>query len=185
MADMVVLGAGLGGTLMAYELVPQLRAGDTLTLISEGTRYHFVPSNPWVAIGWRKRADIEVDLESVMRRKNIRLLPQGAARVHPDENRVQMKDGSSVPYDYLVIATGPDLAFDEIDGLRAEAHSRNRSATSIMPSSAGTRSRRSARTRARSSSAPRRAPPASARPTSSPIILDTELAAARSATACR
>ena len=27
MADLVVLGAGLGGTVMAYELVPQLRKG--------------------------------------------------------------------------------------------------------------------------------------------------------------
>ena len=88
MADVVVLGAGLGGTLMAYELVPQLRDGDTLTLISEGKHYHFVPSNPWVAVGWRARKDIEVDLEGVMRRKGIRLLPQGAERVFPHENRM-------------------------------------------------------------------------------------------------
>ncbi len=125
MADVVVLGAGLGGTLMAYELVPQLRYGDTLTLIGEGSRYHFVPSNPWVAIGWRKREDIEIDLESVMRRKNIRLLPHGAARVVPEQNCVQMKDGTSVPYDYLVIATGPDLAFDEIEGFGPKGHTQS------------------------------------------------------------
>ena len=79
MADVVVLGAGLGGTLMAYELAPQLRDGDTLTLISQGSRYHFVPSNPWVAVGWRERPDIEIDLAAVMRRKSIRLLPRGRA----------------------------------------------------------------------------------------------------------
>ena len=33
MANIVVLGAGLGGTLMAYELLPQLRTEDQLTLI--------------------------------------------------------------------------------------------------------------------------------------------------------
>ena len=99
MADVVVLGAGLGGTLMAFELAPQLRDGDTLTLIGQGNRYHFVPSNPWVAVGWRSRADIEVDLDKVMQRKRIRLLPQGAARVHPAENRVELTDGASVPYD--------------------------------------------------------------------------------------
>jgi sulfide:quinone oxidoreductase len=125
MADLVVLGAGLGGTVMAYELVPQLRKGDTLTLIGEGSRYHFVPSNPWVAIGWRARADIEIDLEDVMRRRGIRLLTQGAKRVHPTENRVEMTDGSSVPYDYLVIATGPELAFDEIEGLGPEGHTQS------------------------------------------------------------
>jgi sulfide:quinone oxidoreductase len=122
MADVVVLGAGLGGTLMAYELVPQLREGDTLTLVSEGKHYHFVPSNPWVAVGWRKRNDVEIDLQDVMRRKGIRLLPQGAERVFPRENQIALRDGTSVHFDYLVIATGPDLAFDEVEGFGPQAH---------------------------------------------------------------
>ena len=91
MAEVVVLGAGLSGTIMAYELLPQLRSSDTLTVVGQGPRYHFVPSNPWVAIGWRDRADIEVDLHKVMRRKGIRYLQQGARRVHPQENRIELK----------------------------------------------------------------------------------------------
>ena len=55
MSEVVVLGAGLGGTLVTYELLPQLRPGDRLTLIGQDSRYHFVPSNPWVAVGWRER----------------------------------------------------------------------------------------------------------------------------------
>ncbi len=125
MAEVVVLGAGLGGTIMAYELVPQLRAGDNLTVIGQGAAYHFVPSNPWVAVGWRKRGDIEIDLHKVMQRKNIRFLTQGAARVHPEQNSVELTDGTSVAYDYLVIATGPDLAFDDIPGLGPDAHTQS------------------------------------------------------------
>jgi sulfide:quinone oxidoreductase len=117
MSDIVVLGAGLSGTIMAYELIPQLRREDRLTVIGQGPRYHFVPSNPWVAVGWREQRDIEVDLEEVMRRKGIRYLAQGARRVHPAENRIELEDGESAAYDYLVVATGPDLAFDEVPGL--------------------------------------------------------------------
>lgn len=117
MADIVVLGAGLGGTLMAYELKEKLRAGDRLTVIGQGHTYHFVPSNPWVAVDWRKRKEIEVDLAPVFARKGIEFVTIGAKRVHPKENRVELEDGRSVPYDYLVIATGPELAFDEIEGL--------------------------------------------------------------------
>src|SRR5215471_169449 len=69
MAEVVVLGAGLSGTILAYELVPQLRRDDRLTVVGQGRRYHFVPSNPWVAIGWRERTDVEVDLQDVMQRK--------------------------------------------------------------------------------------------------------------------
>jgi sulfide:quinone oxidoreductase len=125
MADIVVLGAGLSGTLMAYELVPQLRREDQLTIIGQGSRYHFVPSNPWVAVGWRKQQDIEIDLDDVMRNKNIRYLTQGARRVHPQENRIELEDGTSVTYDYLVVATGPDLAFDEVPGLGPQGHTQS------------------------------------------------------------
>jgi sulfide:quinone oxidoreductase len=125
MANVVVIGAGLSGTLMAYELVPQLREQDRLTVISQGEKYHFVPSNPWVAVGWRDRSAIEVDLPDVMRRKGIRLMAQGARRVHPKESRVELEDGSSIDYDYLVIATGPELAFDEITGLGPSGHTQS------------------------------------------------------------
>jgi len=122
MAHIVVLGAGLGGVIMAYELKDQLGADDRLTVIAKGKSYSFVPSNPWVAVGWRAREDIEVDLTGVMERRGITLLTQGAARVHPAENRIELTDGADVAYDYLVIATGPDLAFDEIPGLGPEGH---------------------------------------------------------------
>ncbi|HVC61056.1 MAG TPA: FAD/NAD(P)-binding oxidoreductase [Acetobacteraceae bacterium] len=121
MSEIVVLGAGLGGTLMAYELLQQLRPGDRVTLLGQDNSYHFVPSNPWVAVGWRQRADIETDLHEVMRRKGVRYLTQGARRVDPDARRIELNDGESVAYDYLAIATGPDLAFDEIEGLGPDA----------------------------------------------------------------
>jgi sulfide:quinone oxidoreductase len=125
MANVVVLGAGLGGTLMAYELLPMLDRGDRLTVIGQGPTYHFVPSNPWVAVGWRERDEVEINLTEVMARKRIRYLQQGAKRVHPSDNRIELNDGTSEPYDYLVIATGPDLAFDEIPGLGPTAYTQS------------------------------------------------------------
>jgi sulfide:quinone oxidoreductase len=124
-AEVVVIGAGLSGTLMAYELLPQLRKTDRLTVISQGATYHFVPSNPWVAIGWRKRDEIEIDLADIMKRKGVRLLTQGAKRVHPAENSVELADGTTIAYDYLVVATGPELAFDEIAGLGPQGHTQS------------------------------------------------------------
>jgi sulfide:quinone oxidoreductase len=117
MSHVVVLGAGLGGTIMAYEVKEKLRREDQLTVVNLGTTYSFVPSNPWVAVGWREREDITVDLSAVLAKRGIGLKPEGARRVHPNENRIELNDGSFLDYDYLVIATGPDLAFDEVPGL--------------------------------------------------------------------
>ncbi|TSA48899.1 MAG: NAD(P)/FAD-dependent oxidoreductase, partial [Nitrosomonadales bacterium] len=117
MAHIVVMGAGIGGMPMAYELREQLRAEDRITVVSDYPYFHFVPSNPWVAVNWRTREDIAFPIAPYFARKNIEFLPIGAQRVHPDENRVELADGSSLTYDYLVVATGPRLAFEEVEGL--------------------------------------------------------------------
>ncbi len=117
MSHVVVLGAGLGGTIMAYEMKEKLRREDRLTVVNLGTAYSFVPSNPWIAVGWRKREDITVDLSAVFAKRGIGLRSEGARRVHPRENRIELNDGAFLDYDYLIISTGPDLAFDEIPGL--------------------------------------------------------------------
>lgn len=122
MAHVAVLGAGLGGVIMAYELRDQLGRKDRVTVINKGTKYSFVPSNPWVAVGWRQKEEIEVDLVAAFAKRDIALEAQGAKRVHPSDNKVELTDGTFVDYDYLVIATGPELAFDEIDGLGPECH---------------------------------------------------------------
>jgi sulfide:quinone oxidoreductase len=122
MSHVVVLGAGLGGVIMAYEMREKMSADDRLTVVNLGSTYSFVPSNPWVAVGWRTPEEISVDLDPVFARRKIGLRPEGARRVHPGENRIEMNDGSSLAYDYLIIATGPDLAFDEVPGLGPDGH---------------------------------------------------------------
>ncbi|MFN3463277.1 MAG: NAD(P)/FAD-dependent oxidoreductase [Terricaulis sp.] len=125
MAEVVVLGAGLGGVIAAYEIKEKLRGEDRLTVISKGDSYFFVPSSPWVAVNWRDRESVEVKLPPVMKRKGINFINTGAKRVHPGENRVDLEDGRSISYDYLVIATGPELAFDEIPGLGPDANTQS------------------------------------------------------------
>jgi sulfide:quinone oxidoreductase len=115
--NIVILGAGLGGSIAAFEIKRAVGAGASVTVVSQGDTFHFVPSNPWVAVNWRTRSAIEVKLGPVLTRRGIGFRPCGAERVVPAENRLALNDGESLAYDYLVIATGPDLAFDEIEGL--------------------------------------------------------------------
>ncbi len=122
MAHVVILGAGLGGMPMAYEMKQALRKEDRLTVVGNGPNFHFVPSNPWVAVGWRSRGDIEFPAAPPLEKRGIAFDPAGAKRVHPAENRVELSDGRFLDYDYLVIATGPKLAFDEIEGLGPNGH---------------------------------------------------------------
>ena len=125
MAHVVILGAGLGGMPMAYEMKQALRKEDRLTVVGNGPNFHFVPSNPWVAVGWRTRGDIEFPAGAPLAKRGIAFEPAGAKRVHPADNRVELSDGRFLDYDYLVIATGPKLAFDEVPGLGPTGHTQS------------------------------------------------------------
>jgi sulfide:quinone oxidoreductase len=79
MAHIVILGAGLGGMPMAYEMKAQLRPGDRVTVVGNGPNFHFVPSNPWVAVNWRKRKDIEFAAAPCLERDRVRPARRQAA----------------------------------------------------------------------------------------------------------
>ncbi len=117
MATIVILGGGLGGVMMAYEMRKKARKQDRIVLVSDRANFQFTPSNPWVAVGWRKPEQIEVALEVPLGKKKIEFNASGALRVRPDENALDLGDETTLVYDYLIVSTGPDLAFDEIEGL--------------------------------------------------------------------
>lgn len=122
MAHVVIIGAGIGGMPMAYEMKALARPQDRVTVVSNTPTFHFVPSNPWVAVNWRKRSDIEFSAAEHLARKGIEFTAAGAKRLHPERNQVELGDGSVLDYDFLVVATGPKLAFDEVEGLGPAGH---------------------------------------------------------------
>ena len=143
MSRIVVLGAGIGGVPMAFELREKLGRKVDIDVVAESEWFQFVPSNPWVSVSWRKPEDVKVHLPPVFARLGIGFHACGARQVRPEKNEVLLNDGRALPYDYLVIATGPNLAFDEIEVRRP--------------------GRRSARLPGRWLLAPCKAPPASGR----------------------
>jgi sulfide:quinone oxidoreductase len=122
MARILILGAGIGGMPMAYEMREKARAEDQITVVSNAPYFHFTPSNPWVAVNWRTRDDISLDIAPLLERKNIDFISVGAKRVHPERNVLELNDGRELEYDFLIIATGPKLAFDEVEGLGPKGH---------------------------------------------------------------
>lgn len=125
MAHIVILGAGLGGMPMAYEMKELARAQDKITVVSNTASFHFVPSNPWVAVNWRGRDDIEFPVAAHLQKKRIDFIPVGARRVHPASNEVELLDARRIPYDFLIVATGPKLAFEEVEGLGPQGHTQS------------------------------------------------------------
>jgi sulfide:quinone oxidoreductase len=126
MANIVIIGAGTGGVPAAYELKHALGTAHTVTLVNASSRFQFVPSNPWVAVGWRNQDDTSLELEPYLAKHGVQFVAQAVTRIVPAEKALELADGRRLPYDYLVIATGPKLAFEEIPGFdRAAAHTQS------------------------------------------------------------
>ena len=86
MATIAILGAGLGGVLAAYEVRAAVREDDKVVLVSKGDTYHFVPSNPWVAVRWRKRSAIEIEHPEVVTGVDQTPRHRPTDRSRPDES---------------------------------------------------------------------------------------------------
>ena len=121
-ARIVVLGAGTGGLPAAYELREAFGSVHRITVVNASADFQFVPSNPWVGVGWRRREDITFPIAPCLERKGIDFLAGRVNRIDAQASRLEMADGEPVDYDYLLIATGPKLAFDEVPGSGPEGH---------------------------------------------------------------
>ncbi len=120
MKSIVVLGGGIGGLAAAFELKDELDSGCDIVLVSDQGYFEFTPSNPWVAVKWRSPEAIRLDLAELMPKHGIRFVGKAVEQVQPDDNSLLLAGGEVLAYDYLVIASGPRLAFDEIEGLGPE-----------------------------------------------------------------
>ncbi len=117
MAHIIIIGASTGGLPAAYEMRALLDDSHKITVVSNTPVFHFVPSNPWIATGFRSRTDTSFDIEQYLKSKNIAFSAAGVVEINAEQSQLVLGDDSILDYDYLIVATGPKLAFDEIEGL--------------------------------------------------------------------
>ncbi|MGE5650370.1 MAG: NAD(P)/FAD-dependent oxidoreductase [Bacillota bacterium] len=122
MAHIVILGAGTGGMPAAYELRSTLDRSHRITVVNAVDYFQFVPSNPWVGVGWREREAITFPIRPHLEKKGIDFIAQPVVKIDADGNALDLQDGTRLAYDYLVITTGPKLAFDEVPGAGPAGH---------------------------------------------------------------
>ncbi len=125
MAHIIILGAGTGGMPAAYELREHLDTKHQITVVNAVDYFQFVPSNPWVAVGWRQREAITFPIRPYLEKKGIAFVAQPVQRIDAENNALELNDGARLSYDYLVITTGPKLSFDEVPGAGPAGHTRS------------------------------------------------------------
>lgn len=117
MANIVVIGAGLGGLPTAYELRHLLPVEHTVTLISEHPKFTFIPGLVRVALDLDPLDHFQLDLKPLADQHDLNLIDSKVTALNPQAKQITVQTGQTIDYDYAVIATGPSLAVDLVPGL--------------------------------------------------------------------
>jgi sulfide:quinone oxidoreductase len=115
-ARVVVLGGGVGGTLIANLLDKELGHDVHVTVVDPTGMHDYQPGYLYVALGEAKGHWLTRE-ERTLLRGGVDLAIERAIRIHPDPGTVQLERGGELAYDYLVIATGSRLVPESIPGL--------------------------------------------------------------------
>ena len=75
MAKIVVLGGSFGGLTAAFELKRLLGKKAEVTIVSDDDRFVFLPSLPWLIMGWRKPSDITLSVPEILKPKRNSICP--------------------------------------------------------------------------------------------------------------
>ncbi|MCD1625148.1 NAD(P)/FAD-dependent oxidoreductase [Seohaeicola saemankumensis] len=122
-ARIVILGAGAAGAALANRLALRLD-GAKITLIDGRPEHWYQPGFTLIAAGL-KPARYSVTGTTDWLPKETTLIAEYAAEIEPEASRIITASGQSVPYDYLVVATGLTLDWAAIEGFSLDMVGQN------------------------------------------------------------
>lgn len=118
MKNLVILGAGTAGTMMANHLHNELKHPEwQITIIDEKDEHHYQPGYLFLPFDMYTPEDIIKTIDEFIP-KNVHLIKQNIDKILPEQNSILLHEGNELPYDLLIIATGAKIAPEETEGMK-------------------------------------------------------------------
>ena len=116
MKKLVILGAGMAGTMMANKLRRRLGEDWSIMVVDRDEDHVYQPGLLFLPFGIYRTEEIV--------RGRAQFLPEGVElrideidRVDPDKKQVHLESGAMLPYDLLIVATGTRITPEGTPGL--------------------------------------------------------------------
>lgn len=117
MKNLLILGAGTSGTMMANHLKKKLSKEEwQITIVDKEETHYYQPGFLFLPFGIYSPKQVFKSIDKFIP-KRARLVREKIDRIDKDSNRVYLQNGEFLPYDILIIATGTDIAPHEIEGM--------------------------------------------------------------------
>lgn len=121
----MILGAGTAGTMMSNHLVKALPKEEyQISLVDERKVHHYQPGYLFIPFGTYTEKDVIKPIEKYLP-KNVRYIQTRIEKVVPEKNQVLLSNGATLNYHLLIVATGSQIAPDEIEGMNGPAWRKN------------------------------------------------------------
>jgi len=123
MKKLVILGAGTGGTLIANKLRKKLPSAQwQITIVDKEPDHLYQPGFLFIPFGiYESRQVVKPRRKFIP--AGVQYIESAIEKVNPANNIVELANGTQLTYDYLIVATGVDIAPYETPGLAgAEWH---------------------------------------------------------------
>ena len=126
MERIVILGGGVGGTLVANLVSRKLkqRIDDghaSVTVVDAEGTHVYQPGFMYVAMGNEKAESLRKPERSLLDRR-VDLVVGAVVEIDEEASVVRLADGTVLPYDELVLATGARILPETIEHFEQEAH---------------------------------------------------------------
>ena len=118
-ARIIIAGAGAAGLALASRLRRQMPKA-AITIIDQKTEHHFQPGFTLVGAGLWSPGDVTFRNADFMP-VGVDWITEAVAEFDPDSNTVTTSSGQRVSYDFLFVATGLALDYEQIED-RHERH---------------------------------------------------------------
>jgi sulfide:quinone oxidoreductase len=117
MKNLLILGGGTGGTIMANHLVHKLNKSEwKISVADDSANHYYQPGFLFLPFGQYQPEDIVKPITDFIP-AGVEFIQKKAVKILPDQKAVQMDDGTDIRYDVLIIATGTEIAPEEVEGM--------------------------------------------------------------------
>jgi sulfide:quinone oxidoreductase len=118
MEHIVVLGAGVGGTMSANFLRRKLdRSNVEITVVDKSTTHMYQPSYYLLPFGYMEPEDQSRDVRESFQ-DGVEFVHDAVTGVNPDQEVVHLDESEDLSYDYLVVSTGHRTDESVVPGLK-------------------------------------------------------------------
>jgi sulfide:quinone oxidoreductase len=114
-ARIVIAGGGAAGLTAASHLARTLD-GATITVVEGRKEHWYQPGFTLVAAGIKPQDYVVSQTRDYMPR-GVEWVSEAVAEIDPEGNKVVTSGGRTLPYDYLIVATGLELDYAAIEGM--------------------------------------------------------------------